>query len=640
VTSQLSKNTFPVLWPGRGKAFVQCESPYLAHFVTITDRQPIVWEEDLDNVLKYSPTPEQLAPWILRLPEFTCHFCQHREIRGVYGFRTIIKDKNFPPETEMVVYPKEYTLQQMSKRPMLANLKREEYRREEAAYLAKTVLGLSPEPSQITVSQSLVFDIGVVWESRPFHQGECPYAQALSEAKDGYFLELADKEFNRISLEFWKKTAASITEALARPCSCRNQPIRLGLLDGIPAVCLDCVPFEPLTKSCNETCWRHVNMLAWIPKKNEPLTGTLSPALHPALWSMAYHVVVKASGLERIPLPFDAAPVASPDDLLRSVPEYGSGSPFTTSGLVGRNYDISDMEIETCDTAGAEAVLQKSVLDSIETGWLHHFRPTIGLGRYTLDPRPAPHIPEAAEWVRALDRKFPALWFFLDPDSITWVYPCLVPESWDGQNMAFRPVPYLKTCTRSVAAGASQLHQRDCRGIRLERLLHQAAIYKDIAAKAGFITIEQCVTKGLESFLAQSDISSEMLERFSRYALGIVPQAVKEKMVTSYNDGQVHGTAMSFPEGGRRFHLAISFSPCNAVAAREAYDRIGGYEKSLMEMRNDPMVKIYDQIEGDRVDLLAHLVVCHESYLNFSFHLSFMFSGHSGLTALAPVFRK
>ena len=626
---------FPILWPGRSTSSQSCDSPRLARFVVMTERPTITWKEELDNILDCVPTPEQLAPWVLRLPEFICHICQGQAIRGVYAICYQCKDRGTPPDTELTFVPKQYAVPGMPDEGLIPNLRPEQYRAKYAEHLAQAVLGITPDASRITSTRSCAYEVTAVWASAPLAPTECPFAQALTSEKERLIRTKHEHQLGQLSLAFWRSVAPSVCESVARRCRVLKRPVRLGFLGDLPALCLDSLPAEPWTANCSAVCWRHVNILAGLREKLRPYLSDLPHALVPSVWSMSLPVVAKSTQ-SKWPEPEDGAPAISEEDLVKRAPAFGSGTPFTISGVVGRHYSITDEQIDKSDTASAIALLRQCIFDSVNTGILHHFHVTVGIGRFTADPRPAAQIPEVVKWMRDLNEQFPALWFFLDPDSIGWVYHCLMPDCLVDGGVLMKPDRYLQLCKSSTQAAVDQL-RGGCRGSRLERLLQQAVFYRRVSAANGFASIKATLQLQFASFLAQDDVPGQLLGRLDEGIRAFIPNLLEDKMVASYNDGQVHGPALTFPEKEGGLYFAISFFPCGSTAAKEAYDRAGGYAKSLSGMRSTALGKI-ESLRGG-VDLIAHLVVCHEAHRAFSFHLSFQRWNEDRPEFLAPALR-
>jgi hypothetical protein len=295
--------------------------------------------------------------------------------------------------------------------------------------------------------------------------------------------------------------------------------------------------------------------------------------------------------------------------------------------------------VDRNETDAAEELLHKLLSESLKTGWLHHFHTALEFGRFNSDPRPAAEIPDVAAWVRKLQERFPAFWFFLDPDSLVWVYPAIFPDSIIQEGVKIEPRNYARLCIRAISAFIEQLRTSGCQADQLDSLLYQAATVKNIAARNSFQDVRFAARSQFNAFLAETDIPSNLLGRIGESTRNVVADWVFNKAATSYNDGKVHGASMTgpFDQGRPDSYFAFSFFPCSSTTANNSYLHSGGYRKSLEQMRSsDTLARLF--IEHG-IESLFHLVVCHESFFKYSFHLSILPWQANEPAYTAPAFR-
>ncbi len=621
-----------VLWPGRPEPISQCDHPCLTHFATIIDEWPRFDSlDDIDTAMNLVPKPADLAPWIMRLPEFVCHVCQGQPVRGAYFYQMA----NLSSMDETLFCPKEYAIAAMDERVILTGVSPQERRQREAMHLARTVLGIEVASAQVTVSHSGVYDVTAVWQSQP--PVECPVAKVIWDMRDKHFAHLREDLAFKIQADLWQVMEPEIKMAIRRLCPKRGRGIALGVFHGVPALCLDCVPMGFAKEECGEICLRHPVVVASEKRAftqlglevDEGLLATCAQMVNPLLEQL----------LQKQLTANDYPALPSREKLLERGPGFGASLPFTVSGLTGQHYSITETDVDRNETNAAEELLHKMLSESAKTGWLHHFHATLAFGRFNSDPRPAAEIPEAALWVRKLHERFPALWFFLDPDSLSWFYPAMYPDSVSKAGVRIEPRNYARLCIRATSAAVEQFRACGCRVDRLNSLLSQAATVKNFAARNNFPDVRFAARSQFDAFLAQADNIPGNLLHAGKFAREVITEWVFEKAATSYNDGQVHGAALTGPfnEGRPDSYFVFSFFPCSSMAAQNSYQQSGGYRKALLQMRSSDVVTRLSILHG--IESLIHLVVCHELFFKYSFHLTILPWEASEPAYTAPAFR-
>ncbi|MEN6562922.1 MAG: hypothetical protein ABFD11_05180 [Christensenella sp.] len=628
------ESEFVVLWPGHSKPIHHCDSPCLTRFATVIEVWPRPEREgELKAALELVPTPADLTPWIMRLPEFVCHLCQGKPVFGVYLYQINSLDS----AGYTLFCPKEFVVEAMDKMAALSGVQTGELRQREVIHLAKTVLGVDIAPMQVTNCRSGVYDVVAVWESHA--PAECLAAKDILKSYGELINQWREEASSfKVQAEMWQAMEPEIDTAIRRLCQNRRRGVALGVFHGIPSICLDCAPVGLEINRCDAVCWRHPIVFGTLKRLFEPFglevdDGQLATCLQ--MFSPIIESMMKESFLVN-----DYTAPLDREKLINGGPGFGNGVPFTVSGLVGQHYLISETDVDRRDTNAAVELLQVMLRESIRTGWLHHFHVDLAYGRFNLDPRSATEITEVAAWVQALHERFPALWFFLDPDSISWVYPAIFPDSLTKGMVHFEPHNYASLCVRATSAAVEQLRACNCRPELLDNLLYQAAIVKNIAAANSFPNTRAAINSQFEAFLAQTDIPKDLLGLIGAVERELVLSWVLENAAASYSDGHDHtgATTISFANGYPDSYFVFKFFPCATPLAKDTYQRFGGYRKLLEQlMYSDELLRLRNE-RG--IEMLVHIVVCYESFLKYSFHLSFLPWQDKESAYTAPAFRE
>lgn len=414
----------------------------------------------------------------------------------------------------------------------------------------------------------------------------------------------------------WARTLWSIVKPTvdgftSRWCTHLRRQVNLGIVDKLPAVCLDTIPFEAGDIGCDAACRRHINALAVL-RQLSPIPEDVALCLLPYLSFVGMgtgdlfflQTWVQNLLMDRTP------PDHLPDLLPTEARAYGSGPSFTVSGLHGYQHLLSDQEVQTLDAGPAAAVLQQCVSDSVKDGVLRLFHAVLGTGRFWADARKAPLIPEVGEWVRSLSRRFPTLWFFTDPDSAAWIYACLRPGSVEGDSVRYDRGTFLDLFALSASAAVSALSEAGCDPNRTESLIAQGAFYKSVwLYDWERADVEHRIIRQLDAAIGQLE-ATELRHTIEELRF-LLAQSIKEKLLQSYNDGQVHTCAFG-PHNGVWFHL-VTF-PCGIQKARQCF--LQNYTNYLSFLQSSAAPKNgLNPFFGGK--LFCQVVVCTESPYEF-----------------------
>jgi hypothetical protein len=364
---------FVVLWPGLPEPIYRCEKPCLAHFATIIEKRPHFDRlDDISTALNLVPKPADLAPWIMRLPEFICHLCQGLPVRGAFFYQM----DELSGMDYTLFCPKEYAVPAMDTGVILVGVPPQERRQREVLHLAKVVLGVEREPSQVSNIRSGIYEINAIWQSHA--PVECPVAKEIWRVRDKQSLQLREDPAYKIQVDLWQAMEPKIDMAIRRFCPKRKSGVALGVFHGVPTLCLDCVPMGFKREECGEACWRHPVIVGTEKRVfmqmgldvNEGLLATCGEMVHPFLEIINQKPLI----VYDYPAPLDRA------RLLSRGPGFGTGVPFTVSGLTGQHYSITEADVDRNETDAAEELLHKLLSESLKTGWLHHFHTALEFG--------------------------------------------------------------------------------------------------------------------------------------------------------------------------------------------------------------------------------------------------------------------
>jgi len=318
-------------------------------------------------------------------------------------------------------------------------------------------------------------------------------------------------------------------------------------------------------------------------------------------------------------------------DLLAEARPYGSGPSFTVSGLHGYHHSLSDQEVQTLDVAAAGVALQQCVSDSVNDGMLRVLNVTLGPGRFWADSRKAPEIPEVRDWVRVLSQRFPTLWFFTDPDSAAWIYACLRPDCVEGDSIRYDRGALHDLFAVSVSAAVGALSEAGSDPSRTESLIAQGTFYKSVwVFDWETADVVHRIVRQLDTAIGQLEATD--FRRTIEGRRSLLVQSIKEKLLQSYNDGQVHTCAFG-PHDGLWFHV-VTF-PCGIQKARRCFLENYTNYLSFLQSSAEPKHGLNPFFGGK---LFCQVVVCTEGPYEFKIAIALWDMESSRALQLPKVF--
>jgi hypothetical protein len=427
--------------------------------------------------------------------------------------------------------------------------------------------------------------------------------------------------WDRRVTELWAGIRTRVQGEVQRPCTKLGRQVKLGIVSGLPTICLDTIPHLRGTTVCPEVCCRHVNLLA----ESIHLMGILvgDYAIDPALSRLVFdglrpilrvgtdsELALFAETLE------DGAPPPGLEEWVHGPRDYGRGNSFTHSGHYGRIFEVTEEMLDRVDTAAAEKTIADCLRNSAQTGKIHLFEPFMVAPSVCVDPRRISEIPKTANWFQALDGRAPALWLLSTPDMMGLTSCCINPQYQARDNLVSMDVAALsRMFLRSAVAMANVLAREGAGPEAVERIIAEGSAYMALGFTSKMTDVAERLKIGILTILGQLKISEQDRARiqkaleFDAYYI-----EVKKRLAQSYLDGQIHGYGI-VADG-----LAVTFHtfPVGAARANEYFrTNFGGFEGFLLSIAEGKLAGVDGLMRVMPWSLLVSIVVLSDAPLQY-----------------------